>query len=137
MLKKKWGIFSFFSSGRQQNNLPPVSKVSIAIVIVAALLVVLSAFLIPEGGEDTVLTVGTRLKKNIFARKDYTKEDTLKSTKEKEKLRENIKGIYREVFSKLKPGDLAAIGVFNKYKDQIKEDAELFEEAMRSMETEI
>lgn len=57
--------------------------------------------------------------------------------KDQEKLRENIKGIYREVFSKLKPGDLAAIGVFNKYKDQIKEDAELFEEAMRSMETEI
>ncbi len=95
MLKKKWGIFSFFSSGRQQNNLPPVSKVSIAIVIVAALLVVLSAFLIPEGGEDTVLTVGTRLKKNIFARKDYTKEDTLKSTKEKEKLRENIPHVYQ------------------------------------------
>ncbi len=51
-----------------------------------------------------------------------------------EKLKENIRGIYREVFSKLKPNDIAAIGVFNKYKDQIKEDAELFEEAMQSME---
>ena len=51
-----------------------------------------------------------------------------------EKVKEKIRGIYREVFTKIKPNDIAAIGIFNKYKNQMKEDAELFEEAMQSME---
>ena len=50
-----------------------------------------------------------------------------------EEVKECIRNVYREVFSKLKPSDVAAIGVFNKYHDQISEDAALFEEVMQEM----
>ena len=39
-----------------------------------------------------------------------------------------IKGVYEEVFTALKPNDLAAIGVFQRDSDQIKENADLFNE---------
>ena len=42
-----------------------------------------------------------------------------------------IKEVYREVFSKLKPCDVAAIGVYQGRKNQIAENVRLFEEAMR------
>ena len=45
-----------------------------------------------------------------------------------EQKRELIKGAYEEVFSSLKPNDLGAIGVFQKYQDQITENAKLFDE---------
>lgn len=45
-----------------------------------------------------------------------------------EQKREFIKGAYNEVFSALKPNDLGAIGVFQKYGDQITENAQLFDE---------
>ena len=48
-----------------------------------------------------------------------------KTQEEKRKL---IKGAYDEVFSVLKPDDLAAIGVFQRDSDQIKENADLFDE---------
>ena len=41
-----------------------------------------------------------------------------------------IKEVYREVFSKLKPCDVAAIGVYQGRKNQIEENVRLFEEAM-------
>ena len=41
-----------------------------------------------------------------------------------------IKEVYREVFSKLKPCDVAAIGVYQGRKNQIAENVRLFEEAM-------
>ena len=41
-----------------------------------------------------------------------------------------IKEVYREVFSKLKPCDVAAIGVYQGRKNQIKENVRLFEEAI-------
>ena len=41
-----------------------------------------------------------------------------------------IKEVYREVFSKLKPYDVAAIGVYQGRKNQIAENVRLFEEAM-------
>ena len=45
-----------------------------------------------------------------------------------EEKRALIKGAYDEVFSALKPGDLGAIGVFQRDSDQIKEDADIFNE---------
>ena len=39
-----------------------------------------------------------------------------------------IKEVYREVFSKLKPCDVAAIGVYQGRKNQIEENVRLFEE---------
>lgn len=53
----------------------------------------------------------------------------------KEQIREAIKASYREVFSAIKPGDAAAIGVFQKYGDQIREDAELFEQVTRELQS--
>ena len=48
--------------------------------------------------------------------------------KTEEEKRYMIKGAYNEVFTALKPNDLAAIGVFQRDSNQIKEDAELYEE---------
>jgi len=42
--------------------------------------------------------------------------------------RKLIKGVYEEVFSALKPNDLATIGVFQRDFDQLQENAEIFEE---------
>ncbi len=80
-----------------------------------------------------MLDLISKLEKPCIAFKIFAGGQAL-TEEDPEKLKENIRGIYREVFSKLKPNDIAAIGVFNKYKDQIKEDADLFEEAMQSME---
>lgn len=44
-----------------------------------------------------------------------------------------IKEVYREVFSKLKPCDVAAIGVYQGRKNQIEENVRLFEEAKSSL----
>ena len=46
-----------------------------------------------------------------------------KTQSEKEAL---IKGAYQEVFSALKPNDFAAIGVFQRDSDQLKENADLY-----------
>lgn len=51
-----------------------------------------------------------------------------------EAVRAGIREAYREVFSGIKPNDLAAIGVFQKYKDQLREDAELFDKTMDELE---
>lgn len=48
-----------------------------------------------------------------------------KTPEEKRRL---IKGAYNEVFTALKPDDLAAIGVFQRDRDEIGENAELFDE---------
>jgi len=48
--------------------------------------------------------------------------------KTREERRKLIKGVYEEVFSALKPNDLAAIGVFQRDFDQLQENAEIFEE---------
>jgi hypothetical protein len=42
-----------------------------------------------------------------------------------------IKNAYDEVFSALKPNDLGAIGVFQRDEDQIKQNADLFDEWFR------
>lgn len=56
--------------------------------------------------------------------------------KTEDRIRGIIKEAYREVFSAVKPNDLAAIGIFQKYKDQLREDCELFNETMDEMEAE-
>lgn len=48
--------------------------------------------------------------------------------KSQDEIRDTIKNVYEEVFSALKPDDFAAIGVFQRDKDQIKEDADLYKE---------
>ena len=48
--------------------------------------------------------------------------------KTESEIRTAIKGAYDEVFTALKPNDLAAIGIFQRDKDQIREDAELYRE---------
>ncbi len=48
--------------------------------------------------------------------------------KTKEEKREIIKGVYEEVFTALKPNDIAAIGVFQRDEDQLKENVELYNE---------
>lgn len=45
-----------------------------------------------------------------------------------EETRAKIKDVYEEVFSALKPNDIAAIGVFQRDLDQVKENYELYEE---------
>ena len=45
-----------------------------------------------------------------------------------DQVRSTIKGVYEEVFGALKPNDFAAIGVFQRDRDQIREDAELYDE---------
>ena len=47
---------------------------------------------------------------------------------DKEQIREKIKSVYEEVFSVLKPDDMAAIGVFQRDEDQILENYRLYEE---------
>ena len=48
--------------------------------------------------------------------------------KTEEEKRQLIKNAYDEVFTALKPNDLGAIGVFQRDSDQIRENAELYEE---------
>lgn len=48
--------------------------------------------------------------------------------KTEEQKRELIKGVYEEVFSALKPNDLAAIGVFQRDRDEVKENYDLYME---------
>ncbi|MBR4961306.1 MAG: hypothetical protein IKY52_10450, partial [Clostridia bacterium] len=47
---------------------------------------------------------------------------------DKAQIREKIKSVYEEVFSVLKPDDMAAIGVFQRDEDQILENYRLYEE---------
>ena len=45
-----------------------------------------------------------------------------------EERRQLIKNVYEEVFTALKPNDIATIGVFQRDFDQLKENAEIFNE---------
>ena len=48
-----------------------------------------------------------------------------------EERRNLIKGVYEEVFSALKPNDIATIGAFQRDFDQLQENAEIFDEWCR------
>lgn len=84
--------------------------------------------------EDRPIMLDTiaRTKKPCIAFKIFAGGQIFTSDDESQR-RQTVKNVYKEVFSKLKPTDVAAIGVFNKYHDQVKEDAELFTEAMEEM----
>ena len=56
--------------------------------------------------------------------------------KNPEEIKEAIKGVYEEVFSAIKPNDIAAIGVFQRDSDQVKENFKLYEEWFNSKKTE-
>ncbi len=45
-----------------------------------------------------------------------------------DKKREIIKGVYEEIFPQLKPNDFAAMGVFQRDEDQLKENVDIFNE---------
>ena len=55
-----------------------------------------------------------------------------KSEEEKKQL---IKGAYNEVFTALKPNDIAAVGVFQRDSDQIKQNADLLDEWYKEKES--
>ena len=65
--------------------------------------------------------------KPIIAYKIFAGGQIFNGKTEEEK-REVIKGVYDEVFSALKPNDIAAIGVFQRDIDEVKEDFDLYEE---------
>ena len=48
--------------------------------------------------------------------------------KTQEEKREIIKEVYEEVFTAMKPNDIAAIGVFQRDMDEVKEDFDIYEE---------
>ena len=68
-----------------------------------------------------------KVEKPIIAFKIFAGGQMFLGKTEEEK-REAIKGVYEEVFTALKPNDLAAIGVFQRDADQIGENAELYNE---------
>ena len=45
-----------------------------------------------------------------------------------DKKRKIIKGVYEEIFPQLKPNDFAAMGVFQRDEDQLKENVDIFNE---------
>lgn len=74
-----------------------------------------------------MLDVVRQIKKPIIAYKIFGGGQMFIGKTEEEK-RELIKGVYDEVFTALKPNDLAAIGVFQRDIDEVKENYELYEE---------
>lgn len=47
-----------------------------------------------------------------------------------EQIEEAVAGVYREVFGAIKPGDIAALGIFQRDKDQIGENIAIYERTM-------
>lgn len=74
-----------------------------------------------------MLDVVKQLKKPVIAYKIFAGGQMFIGKTEEEK-REIIKEVYEEVFSALKPNDIAAIGVFQRDMDELKEDLDLYEE---------
>jgi len=74
-----------------------------------------------------MLNVLKKVSKPVIAYKIFAGGQMFLGKSEAEK-RSAIKAAYREVFSQLKENDLAAIGVFQRDKNEIREDAALYEE---------
>ncbi len=74
-----------------------------------------------------MLNVLKQIDKPIIAYKIFGGGQMFIDKTEEEK-RELIKGVYEEVFTALKPNDLAAIGVFQRDIDEAKENLELYDE---------
>lgn len=68
-----------------------------------------------------------KVDKPIIAFKIFAGGQMLLNLKGEEK-KKAIKGVYEEIFSQLKPDDFAAMGVFQRDEDQLKENVELFNE---------
>ena len=68
-----------------------------------------------------------QIDKPVIAYKIYAGGQLFINKTEEEK-REIIKDAYNEIFTALKPDDFAAIGVFQRDEDQLKEDMELYNE---------
>ena len=79
--------------------------------------------------EDRPIMLETlkKVRKPVIAFKIFAGGQMFVDKTEEEK-RGIIKGVYEEVFGALKPNDLAAIGVFQRDRDQITENAALFDE---------
>lgn len=80
-----------------------------------------------------MLDVIAKTQKPCIAFKIFAGGNLLLSENQDE-VRETVKNCYREVYSSIKPNDLAVIGIFNKYKNQLKEDLDLFHEVMDELE---
>ncbi|MBQ9131419.1 MAG: hypothetical protein IJX62_02965 [Clostridia bacterium] len=79
--------------------------------------------------EDRPVMLDTlkKIKKPIIAFKIFAGGQIFEWKQDRDKS-QIIKNAYDEVFSALKPNDLAAIGVFQRDQDQIKQNADLFDE---------
>ncbi len=86
-----------------------------------------------QNDRPIMLNTLANLEKPCIAFKIFAGGNLLLSEDQNE-VRETIKNCYREVYTKIKPNDIAAIGVFNKYKNQMKEDMELYNEVMDELE---
>ena len=67
------------------------------------------------------------VKKPIIAFKIFAGGQMLVN-KEEEERRSLIKGVYRDVFSSLKPNDFAVAGIYGKNHDQLTENVSVFDE---------
>lgn len=86
-----------------------------------------SALVFYPEGRPIMLDVLRQIDKPIIAYKIFGGGQMFLGKRQEEK-RELIKEAYDEVFSALKPNDLAAIGVFQRDMDEIKEDYDLYME---------
>ncbi len=86
-----------------------------------------SALIFYREDRKPMLDVVSQINKPIIAYKIFAGGQIFIGKPEEEK-REIIKECYDEVFSALKPNDLAAIGVFQRDMDEIKEDYDLYME---------
>lgn len=82
--------------------------------------------LYPED-RPVMLDVLKSVEKPILAYKIFAGGQIFLNKTESE-IRETVRGVYEEVFSALKPDDMAVIGVFQRDKNQAKENAEIFAE---------
>ena len=73
-----------------------------------------------------MLNLLKQIKKPVIAYKIFAGGQIFLNKTEEEKPA-IIKGVYEEVFSALKPDDVAAIGVFQRDSNQVRENAELYQ----------
>ena len=82
---------------------------------------------IVESDREVMLSKLKNIKRPIIAFKLFGGGQLLVNKTEAER-REQLKEIYNTVFTSLKPNDFAAIGIFQKYHDQITENVSTFNE---------
>jgi hypothetical protein len=45
-----------------------------------------------------------------------------------------VEAVFRETYQNIKPGDIACVGVFQKYKDQLSENIAIADKVLRTLE---